>query len=171
MVINIEKIDNKHKNLYSIFSKICIEKLGLKSNIIDIKSLTLGQILISPYLFFKSKNINDAFNFSDFDMIVFGEGPTIDVLSAFKKDDKEHPFYDTRLIGFNNQKLLNEYKDLKLTDEQLYEHCKKNNYKVKCLFGNILIEDKMKMFGVQYIKEEIRDKGEKDIINYLKNHD
>lgn len=157
MVINIEKIDDKYKNMYSCYSKMCIDKLGMKSNIISKKDLQIGQILISPYLFFKSININNALEYDDFDVFVFCETPIIDVLDGYKIPKNIKPSYDTRLIGFNNQKILNEYIDYNLSGEQLYEYCKKNNYKVKCLFGNILVDEKMKIFGVKWIKEEMRD--------------
>ena len=167
--INVENIDSGYHHNYSKFARYCINRLGQKSEVIDKTKLNTGEILISPFLFFKSTNIIDAFKFSDYDAIVLCETPIIDILNSYKIPKNSKSSYDTRLVGFNNENLLNWWKTGK-TDIELYEYCKQNNYKVKTMFSNIMVEEKMKMFGVQWISKDMRKKHEKDIINFFSEH-
>jgi hypothetical protein len=166
--VNVISLDENHKFLYSKFASYCINRIKLNSKTIHKKELYLGEILISPYLFFKSDNIKKAFEFNDYDAIVFCETPVIDILDSYKISDGSKPSYDTRLVGFNNNELLEWWKQGK-TDEELYNHCNQQGYKVKVLFSNIMVNEKMKMFGVEWIPEEIREKHEIDIINFFNN--
>ena len=164
--INVENIDNEYNFLYSKFSSYCISRIKKTGKIINKNDLKKGDILISPYLFFKSQNIIESFNFNEYDIIVFCENPIIDILDAYKIPKDVKPSYDTRLIGFNDKNLMEWWKTGK-TDEELYDYCKQNNYKVKTMFSNIMVKEKMKMFGVQWIIKDIRKKHEKDIINFF----
>ena len=164
--ICVENSDTNFHNNYSKFSSYCIKRLGQNSDIISKSDLKVQQILISPFLFFKSANIVNAFIFDDYDAIVLCETPIIDILNSFKVSPNSKPSYDTRLIGFNNEDLLEWWKKRK-SDEELYEYCKQNNYRVKTMFSNIMVEEKMKMFGVQWISKDMRKKHEKDIIDFF----
>jgi hypothetical protein len=166
--INVNNVDKEHNFLYSKFTSYCINRIELKSKSIYKEELELGDILISPYLFFKSENIKKAFDFNDYDAIVFCETPVIDILNAYKIPEGSKPSYDTRLVGFNNNELLEWWKEGK-TDEEFYNHCKQQGYKVKVMFSNIMVDEKMKMFGVEWIAEEIREEHEIDIINFFNN--
>ena len=124
--------------------------------------------MISPYLFFNSKNIKNAFNFNDYDIIVFCENPVIDILDSYKLPLDSKPSYDTRLVGFNNKELLEWWKKGK-TDNELYEYCKQHDYKVKVMFSNIMVDEKMKLFGVEWISKDMRKLYKNKIIDYFLN--
>ena len=164
--IFVEKIDKENRYLYSKFASYCINRIKIDTKIINKNELNIGDILISPFLFLKSENIIKALNFKEFDIVVLCETPIIDVLNAFEIPQDAIPTYDTRLVGFNNKELLEWWKTGK-TDEELYEYCKKHNLKVKTIFSNIMVEDKMEIFGVQWIPQNIRKNHEIDIINFF----
>lgn len=159
------------KEWYIKFAKYSLEKIQAKNVIVNEGNTKpkLGEIIISPFLFLKSKNILNALNFKNYDCIVCFEEPIIDVLTGFEKDKNEKPSYNTMLLGFNNTKLMQKYYSDNMTDEELYEYCKNNNLKVKTLFSNIMVLEKMKLFGVLYIPEKVREEKINDIINFFNN--
>ena len=158
------------KEIYSKFSQYCLDKVKTTNVKVDdgINKAELGQIMISPYLFIKSENIVGAFDFHEYDCIVFCETPIIDVLTAFQKPEGVKPSYNTILLGFNNKELMDLYYKNNMNGEELYDYCTKNNMKVKVLFSNILVNEKMTIFGVQYIPEHIREEKVNDILNFFK---
>lgn len=164
--VNIRCEDIRYNFIFSKFSLYYLKRIGINGKIIRNRNLKLGDIIISPYLFFKSKNIKKAFNFNDYDIIVFCENPVIDILDSYKIPVDSKPSYDTRLVGFNNKELLEWWKKGK-TDNELYEYCRHHDYKVKVMFSNIMVDEKMKLFGVEWISKDMRKHYRNNIIDYF----
>ena len=164
--VNVRCEDIRYIFLFSKFLSYCLNRMGVNSRIIRKKNLKLGEIIISPYLFFKNKNIKRAFHFYDYDMIVFCEKPVIDILDSYNIPTDSKPSYDTRLVGFNNNELLKWWKKGR-TDNELYEYCKQHDYKVKVMFSNIMVDEKMKLFGVEWISKDMRKHYRNIIIDYF----
>ena len=167
-MICVENCDAEFNGNYAKFAEYCIKRINQRSCIINKNELKVEEILISPFLFFKSSNINGGFNFDGYDAIVFSEKPIINVCSENVYNDSMKHSYDTRLVGFNNPDLLEWWKEGR-TDEEFYEYCKKHDYKIKIMFSNIMVDEKMCLFGVQWIPENMRKEHEIDIINFFKN--
>lgn len=152
----IDNIDKEHSFLFSKFSMYCLNNININTKSINRNDLSTGKILISPYLFFKKELMNYSFrfNFDDYDLIVFSETLT--------------PSYDTRLIGFNNQHLLDWWKQGK-SDEELYEYCKHQKYKVKVVFPirKFSLEEQMKINNIEWIPEYNRKDYEINIIDFF----
>lgn len=120
----------------------------------DVTEHKLGIIEIDSGVLFTSNAIAGALNFKEYDVIVFFENPVIDILNGYQTPKQVKNSYNTCIVGFNNQTLMDEYYNLNMNGEDLYEYCQNNNLKVKTLFSNILVREKMKLFGVKVVKNE-----------------
>lgn len=105
---------------------------------------------ISDKLTFKNKDIYKCFNFDGFDMMCFCETPILEITNAYITDPDCKPSYNTLILGFNNTQLEKTFYEQNMSDEELYAHCKQHGYKVKTLLGNILVKEKMVIYGIEY---------------------
>lgn len=106
-------------------------------------------IRISESIIFKDKRIIDEFNFDGYDMMCFYEGPSLDITECFENIECKVPFYNTLLLGFNNKELEKQYFLKNMNDEELYAYVKEHGYTCKPLFSNILLKEKMLLYGVE----------------------